>query len=269
MRLLLLCFLAGFLPTKAMAAIDFSLSNAIVNDTSITLDASMSGITNNYYLQGSLRSVGSSKYFGSTIGSNGGWVDYVSSPEKEFISSNFFATNIQNASWSGQLKMRYFVDDDNYVGPGLYELKFRRFTGGSTSAAGESNILLINLTATIPSPSPSPTSTPTPSPTPSPSPTPTRTPTPPPTPKPSPSLTPSILPLSSDPVGTVAGESTKIDLSGFGILASPNPPTGGDGGSPTHLTLNPSRAKLVIAIGAGLVLISVAGFFLYRRIIAK
>lgn len=256
------------LPPPARATLDFTLSNPVVVDTSISVDASMSGTTSNYYLQGTLRSVGSSKYFGAT-GSSSGWVDYVSSPEKEFITSNFFQTNVQNASWSGQLKMRYFVDDDNYSGPGPYELKVRRFTGGSTSAAGESNTLIVNLTATLPSPSPSP----------SPSPTPT------PTPISSPSTAPSVIPspvgvgstrpsptprpdLSPPPAGTVAGDSTEIDLSGFGIAPTPIEDPSLRGDSSQGPTLNQSRAKTVILIGSGLILLSIAGFFAYRRYLA-
>lgn len=103
-----------------------------------------------------------------------------------------------------------------------------------------------------PSPSPSPSHTPTPTPTPIP---PTPTPTPRPSPKPSPSPE-----LSPPPPGTVAGESTEIDLSGFGLPSKPtsSPPI-------TQPTLNRSRAKTALIIGSGLIILSLAGFFGYRK----
>ncbi|MFH1244609.1 MAG: hypothetical protein V1487_03535 [bacterium] len=252
--------------SRSVQAIDFSLTNPTVSDTLITVEASISGTTSNYYLQGVLRSVGSSKYFGATANLSNNWIDYISSPEKEYITSNFYSAIIKDASWSAQLKMRYFVDDDNYLGPGNYELKFRRFTGNSTSPAGESNTLLVNLSASLPSPSPSPTPslTPTPTPTPSPSPSPSPTPTPQPSLKPSPSPTSPVETLQGGGEGTVAGESTEIDLSAFGVSPSPTLQIV----SSQAPTLNHSRAKTVLLIGSGLVFVALAGFFGYRRYLA-
>lgn len=252
---------------SSVHAIDLSVKDPIVNDLEITVNASLSA-TSNYYLQGTLRSQSSSKYFGETQNNQGDWVDYLSSPDKEYITSNFLFTNVQDATWSGQVKIRFKIDDPNYQGPGIYDLKLRRFTGSSSSAAGDSNTLVINLTATLPSPSPSPSPTPSPTPTPTPTPSlsPSPSPTPAPIPKASPSLSPSILPLTSEQVGTVAGDSTKINLSGFGISPIPTfNPESRPGGSPT---LNQSRAKIVIAIGSGLLLIALASFFAYRRYLA-
>jgi hypothetical protein len=242
-------------------AIDLSIKDPVINNLEISINASLSA-TSNYYLQGTLRSQSSSKYFGETQNIKGDWVDYISSPEKEYIASNFFVTDVKNATWSGMVKIRFKIDDPNYLGPGLYDLKLRRFTGGSTSSAGESNTLTLNLTAALP--------TPTPSPSPSPSPSPTSTPTPSPSTSPTPvgagSSHPSpIIQISPPPVGTVAGESTEIDLSGFGVSPSPSAEPSLQGSSSQVPSLNKSRAKTAITVGSGLLIISLASFFGYRR----
>lgn len=242
-------------------AIDLSISDPVISNLEVSVIASLSA-SSNYYLQGVLRSQSSSKYFGETQNNRGDWVDYISSPEKEYIASNFFLTNIQNATWSGQLKLRFKTDDPNYFGPGLYDLKVRRFTGSSSSSAGESNTLVINLTAPLLTPTPSPTPTPIPSLSPSPSMLPSPTPTPTPTPKPSAKPSPSPD-LSTTSDGTVAGATTEVDLSGFGVVVSPSPILPGDARQAP--ILNRSRAKTTLTIGSGLILVSVASFFGYRR----
>jgi hypothetical protein len=140
-----------------------------------------------------------------------------------------------------------------------------------------------DLASPTPSPTPSPTaspsvvpsyspalaSTPTPSPSPTPSPTPTPTPSPTPTPTPTPKPT---LQSSPDPardlasmVGTVAGESTVIDLSGFGVSPDPSVEPNLPGDSRNGPTLNKTRAKTALIIGLGLIILSIAGYFGYRR----
>ena len=251
-------WLALILPCPVYA-VDLTIADPTVAGLEISVNASLSATTN-YYLQGTLRSQSSSKYFGETQNNRGDWIDYVSSPEKEYVTSNFFVTDVKNASWSGMVKLRFKLDDPTYVGPGPYDLKLRRFTGGSSSSAGDSNTLSVNLTVTLPTPTPSPSPSPTLAPTP--------TPTPQPTPSPSPVGAGSTLPsppvqLSSPPpVGTVAGESTEIDLSGFGVSPSP---AEADYPPPAKVSLNKSRAKTVLLIGSGLLFISLAGFFGYRK----
>lgn len=245
--------------TTPVQAIDLSIKDPVVNNLEISLNASLSA-TSNYYLQGTIRSQSSSKYFGETQNSKGDWIDYVSSPEKEYIASNFFVSDVQNASWSGQVKIRFKIDDPNYLGPGPYDLKLRRFTGGSSSSAGESNTLNINLTGVIPTPTPSPSPTSMPTPTPSA----TQNPSPSPSPVGAGSSRPSpIVVTSPPPIGTVAGESTQIDLSGFGVPSAS--PVGADNHPPVRPVINRSRAKTVLMLGAGLVILSVAGYFAYRK----
>lgn len=136
-----------------------------------------------------------------------------------------------------------------------------RFVATTPSA---SNSALINA---CPTPTPSPSPTPSLTPTPTPNPSPTSTPIPSPTPNPSPPLIPSLKPSPiSQPFkdATVAGMS--IDLSAFSVQAtgsmSENP-------SPSPIStlppLNRDRARNVIYIGIGILLISVAGFLYYRQ----
>lgn len=244
-------------------AIEFIIADPLVTDQEIVLSASLSATTN-YYLQATLRSQSSSKYFGETKNNRGDWIDYQSSPEKEYIVSNYFFTDIQNASWSGTIRLRFKADDPNYLGPGLYDLKLRRYTGASSSSAGDSNTLTLNLVTNLPS-SPSPQPTPTPSPTP----TPTPSPTPKPSPTPSPIPLPSIHPLSSISTGTVAGQAVEIDLSGFGIPPSPSlAPSLSAQADPTSIgrpVLNKSRAKTALLLGTGMLVISIASFYGYRK----
>lgn len=138
-------------------------------------------------------------------------------------------------------------------------IRFVSSTQGITNSGAESP---------CPTPTPSPSPTPTPTPTPSPSPTPTPTPTPTPRPSPIPSLSPSIYPLASVSTGTVAGETTQIDLSGFGVSPTPSGEPSLQGQALQGLTLNKTRAKTAILVGSGLTLISLASFLGYRQYLA-
>lgn len=269
MRKLILALGLIIFAARHAFAVDLFIHDPIVENLEVAVVASLSA-TSNYYLQGVLRAQSSSKYFGETQNLRGDWLDYLSSPEKEFVTSNFFLTDIQNASWSGQIKIRYKADDPNYLGPGLYDLKLRRFTGNSSSgsSSGDSNTLTINLTAPLPTPAAIP----------SPSPTPTPTPTPTPIPSPSPSLLPSPMPKSPSPiplisakVGSVAGE-LNISLEGFGVSPSPLASTSSLSGDslPTQvgqkaLTLNQTRLKTVIILGIGLMLLLTSLLLGYRK----
>ena len=238
--------------------IGLTIGNPVISNDLLTFEASLSGATSNYYLQGLLRSASSSKYFGETLGSQGSYLDYIGSPEKELITSSFFVTSVFEASWSGKLAMRYKVDDPLYTGPGSYELKLRRFTGGSNTAAGESNTLMVNLS--LPLPTPTPTITPTSTPTPSPSPTPPSTPMP--SPSPATSAQPLVVPtpsLAASPrEATVAGVATS--------LPEPSPsPSLSPATSVQPLVVPPTRLKVVLGIGAGLLSLTTAIYFGVRK----
>jgi hypothetical protein len=182
-------YIAALRIGSAVIAADFSISNPEINGQEISFDASLSDVTitncpdNRCYLLGVLRSVSSSKYFGETLNTSNNWVDYISSPDTEYIKANFYTADIQMSSWSAKLKMRFKTDDSNYQGPGNYDLKLRRYTGkSSTSFAESNNTLTIALTACTPTLTPTatpvPSSTVTPTPMPSSTPTVTRTQTP-------------------------------------------------------------------------------------------
>lgn len=134
--------------------------------------------------------------------------------------------------------------------------------------SGSESWQLTTPTQGVPNPtpvqSPSPSPSPTPTPSPSPTPTPTSRPSPSPSPKQSALLSPSIYPLAATSIGTVAGESTEINLAGFGVLASPiaSPKPPAEAGK---LSLNRSRAKTAILVGSGLMVLSVVGYFAYRK----
>lgn len=246
--------------------ISLTIGNPVITNDLVTVEASISGAASNYYLQGLLRSTSSSKYFGETLGSQGTYLDYISNPEKELIASSFFVTNIVEASWSGKLAMRYKADDPLYTGPGSYELKLRRFTGGSSTAAAESNTLTVNLTQQ--QPTATPTSTPTPSPSPSPPPStinnlPSTTPSHSPSPTPSSSTNHDLPPTNYDLTSaTVAGIATSLPE------ASPSPSIIPSPLSTTYdlqPTINQSRLKVVIGIGSGLLSLATAIYFGIRK----
>lgn len=264
MKIVIALFVLLLSSCQSIEAIEFTIADPIVSGLEISVSSSLSGTTSNYFLQGTLRAVDSSKYFGETYGRTS-WIDYLSSPDKEFITSNFYMTDVQNASWSGTLKMRYKVDDQVYKGPGSYELKLRRFTGNSSNAAGESNVMTITLTEPLPLPSPTPVPSPTPTPSasqPSQSPITILS--------PSPQVSPVVLAppsveteVYSSKEGTIAGEQD-IDLSAFGV-ASATPAASSSQTSSTGLSLNKERARIAIMIGIGLTTVSVAVYMAFRR----
>lgn len=140
------------------------------------------------------------------------------------------------------------------------------WTEGLTPSIGAPNSAPSAAASPVTSPSPaaSPvTASPAPSPTqyPSPLPSPSR--------RASPSPRASVIEIDDAGTGSVAGE-TANDLDAF-MSPSPNPsidPVPSPAGT-AALTLNRDRAKIVVAIGAGLILASVAGFLGYRIYLKK
>lgn len=161
------------------------------------------------YLQGMFsENVSRAKNFGYTFGPND-WFPYTSSPEKEYINTNFipFETSPEG-SWEGKIWLKPDKDHAGYKGPGKYLAKVKRYINDENTnpATDDINELLVDINEPIPTPTqevitetPTPTSTtaptttptntPTATPTPSKTPSPTKTPTPNQvTPNPSPSL---------------------------------------------------------------------------------
>jgi len=222
-------------------------------DVTVQIDGATAG-TN--YLRIDLFIEGTQNYFGETDNTQS-W--YNGSDGKQY-----FPVTIQSgvptiATVSGQIGSPTLTE---YPGPGDYKLRVRRYTASGGTGSDTQTPVSVSLTKTWPSPSPSPSPSfsPIPIPSPSPSPIPIPSPSPSVTPKPKPSLDP------SPQVGTVAGTTTAIDLSGFGVSPSPYLQLDKlDEPSPHAPTLNKARAKTAIIIGSGLILISVSGFFGYRE----
>lgn len=193
---------------QAVAVITFTITNPTVSTSDeIEVDASISGLissscsTSGCYLQAELRTLDEAKgFFGFTYNNSGEYVDYFSSPSSvDELKSRLFNFTPVSGVWSGKLRLKNNQESTNYVGPGQYAVKFRRFSGNSISAtSGDSNALTITLTLVQPTPTPAPisTSTSTPQNSPAPTPTPTKTPTP------KPSLVPTLKP-SVSPAGTL------------------------------------------------------------------
>lgn len=264
---LLLFFIGIFSPGFVEAAIQFTVDNALVSGSELSVNASISGLITSScssegkcYLQGTLRQP-AKNYFGQTQNNVGTWVDYVSSPELEYIQSTFFSFQPISGSWSGQVKMRFSTEDAEYKGPGDYELKLRRFSGNSKNFSGESNTLMVALTAALPTLTPTPTTNPTSTSTPNPTATPmpptaTATPTKVPTPTmiktPTPTLTPTEQSITTPTATKDETPETTPMVLGETIESEPS--------SPSSFTQNNSWKPLVISlllVATGLAILAV------------
>ncbi len=182
-------FILGFFTfsKNCLAAIVFEISNPIINENDeIEVDASISGLISSScsaegcYLQAQMRASDESKgFFGYTYNNSGEFVDYFSSTTStDEIKTKLFNFIPVSGSWIGKLKAKNNFTDPNYIGPGQYNLKFRRFSGNSTSAtSSDSKQLTLTLSLGTPIPSPTPTEKPVLTPTVTVIPSPTVTPT--------------------------------------------------------------------------------------------
>jgi len=268
MREFIFVFILLLFSTKQVLAVSISILSyaSSIGEESFTVTTKIEGAeTGTNYLRIDLYQdkEGSKSYFGET---DNGQSWYGGTDGKQYFSVPIITGNPTIATVSGRIGDPSISE---YPGPGAYKLRIRRYTSSGGAGSGDCIPVDINITKTWPSssPSPSPSIIPTPSPTQTPTPTPTST--------PKPSLKPSIRPspsptlpaeaLSEGEEGTVAGISTDINLSSFGISPSPSAQMSLQGDSSQALTLNTDRLKTVLMIGSGLVLISLAGFLGYRR----
>lgn len=260
MRFLWLALMLVFcfpLPVLAVTTDITSYPSSITDEKfSVTVTiASASAGTN--YLRVDLYKDGTKNYFGET---DDGQSWYGGSDGKQYFPINIVGGSVAIATVSARLGEPSQTD---YPAPGDYKIRIRRYTASGNQGSEDPISKDIVITKSWPSPSPSPTQTPSPSPTP----TPTSSPTPSPTPKPSqvPSPTPSI---DEDEDATVAGVSTEIDLSMYGTSPIPSLPGDSRKGEETTTTkpkLNQDRLKNVVYIGTGMIMLSVAAFFGYRK----
>ncbi len=235
-----------FSVSPSFAAIEFIATNPQINNDEITVDVSITDTSTAYYLQGLFTKPGETNYFGLTKNHYGDWFTSDATPNKDYITTNFFKTEPINSSWSGQLMVKNDLKNPNYKGPGDYELKIRRYTGNSTSTAGEATLIISFSSVT---PTLTPTSTPTPTSTSAPTSTPT-------TPKPTTQSTPTSTktPTSTPEItSTPQSEATTSDqpLVLGDITSSPDPEP-----SPTEIPSNNQTLlpKLITGLGSALVL---------------
>ena len=216
-------FILIVFPKPAFATISFTIANPIISgEDEIEVDTSISGLTSSScstsgcYLQAEIRIPDNTKdYFGFTYNNSGEYVDYFSSPSSiDEIKSKLFNFTPVSGAWSGKLRLKNNPEDGNYLGPGQYSIKFRRFSGNSTSSTSDSNVLAVNLSMPLPTATPTLTLTPTPVPTDTPTPTlkPTPTSKPTSTSTPTPTLKPTttIKPITSPSITLASSKASKI-----------------------------------------------------------
>ena len=137
------------------------------------------------YLRGVFYPSGTN-YFGFTYNNSGQWISTAGDKTQYF---KIGASEVNESSWSGKLKVKPDPADSNYKGPGAYIFKVGRYTSSDSSALWSNERTLI-ITG--------PSVTPTPGPTDSPGPTATHPPTPSPTHAPAgPSSTPTKTPAKT------------------------------------------------------------------------
>lgn len=238
-------------------------SPSSVGDEFFAITVSISGATaGTNYLRADLYHPDTKNYFGETDNTQA-W--YGGSDGKQYYPVTILSGEPTIATISARLGEPTLTD---YPGPGLYKLRIRRYTSSGNQGSEDPQPIDITLTKTYPSPSPSPTPTPSPTVQPSPSSIPSHSPS-------IPSLTPSTIPSPKPSVfsspefnipqsGTVSGV-TDIDLSVYG-LSSPSPFKEERQSTPSSsLTLNPGRARLMVIVGSGLILIAISIYLWYRK----
>lgn len=205
------------------------------------------------------------RYFGFTFGQQD-WFQYQSKPEPDFIKSNFIPLDAgPDGNWSGIVRASVDKDDSDYHGSGEYEIKVKRYTGESTSAATDDTTpisITISDTAydeahtvveTTQTPTPTPTSTSATTSTITPSSAPTSSSTPTPT-----SVSSKIVSLS-EPEDTainsllsevLGASTTSADINLFVTEITPTPTISSSDPSPTNYKYL-SLTGLLIALVSG------------------
>ena len=266
--LLTTCFVFFLFPKISHAAISLTISNPQKQDSFYSVEALVSGIASSSacFVQVVLTAPDSPHYFGQTWGTKGEWFKYQSSPESSFIKDNFI--ELKNDQ-SVKILFNSDPEDKDYLGPGSYLLKLKRYTGNSSSSAGESNSLTVDISdPLVPTSTSAPTSTQTPTSTPTP--TAASTPSNPPTRTPTPNATHTSVPTRvSQPKPTIiatASAAPKIlgETTFSAILSS-------DSGTVLELTPSVSENKRSSANNSktfffvGIFLLTVSGTWLYFR----
>ena len=260
--LFLITFFLFFVFPASVDAIGLVISNPVVSNDEVTIQVEVTDINpsvsctdSKCYLQGMFtKSTSSPSYFGYTQNNSLDWYKYNGTPSEEEIRITFFYFTPTNNSWSRQLKIKNDSADPDYTGPGDYFLRVKRYTGGSSSSAQDSNNLTVGLSYVIPTEPP--TSTPTASPTLTP--TSTATPTATKTPTPTKKVTPTATPVAQE---TSAQENTILGLRNE--LAT-DTPTAGAAGETAEGKKLPPVALILIIIGS--LILGVSGFAFIKKV---
>jgi len=199
------------------------------------------------YLRVDLYKENTTNYFGETFNGSD-W--YGASNYTQYFPITIDSTK----NWTGEVQARIGnPSQTEYDWEGSYRMRIRRYTSSGGSDATEANNSSVAIAINIPKPSPSPT--PTPSASPSSSPTSAKSPSP--SPKSTPSPQKSQSPKASPQV--LAKSYSASAASSFQSPAS----------SPSPATVSknsPSSIKIAsIFIGSGLILITLAGSFLWYK----
>jgi|CXWL01.1.fsa_nt_gi hypothetical protein len=282
MRILVLLILYVLLFAKdAFATINFQISNFEKVNDYYSVDASISGAASSsaYYVQAMFTPTDSNNYFGYTWSQKGEWFKYISSPDKEYIKSNF---PLLETGLTKKFLVKPDPESSKYTGPGEYLLKLKRYTGESSSGTYSDNSLTVSLSDTTPTPTvtPSEANPPlaeTPTQIPTTTPTPTITPTPTATAPTNSTLTPTIkktaTPSAANPplaetstsnlVEKAISASIGSEILGASIAATlleidPIP-------SEPQISVNqPSQTDSVTAIAVGITSLGLLGIIFYR-----
>jgi hypothetical protein len=244
-------------------AITLVISNPAVSSDEVTVDVDISGVSSVNYLQGMFtKSSENPSYFGFTQNNNSDWYKYSGSYTKEEIQATFFSFTPQESTWSGQLKIKNDSADPDYIGPGTYILRVKRYTGGSDTAAQTSNDLTVDLTYILPTPTPTPTPVPTEAPTAVPTSAPTPTPIKTATPAPTVIRTSTPRPVATSiPVANNSDESQNLVLGLRNELTPTESPIDEKSQSTSKFPVIP-----VILIVSGLICVGGSVFFLIKNV---
>src|SRR3989338_8381460 len=189
----------------AAPAITAYPNTTISLDTSFTVTATMSGLTNNavYRLRVAIAQSGTSNYFGSTY-------DWSTWHMGSISDGNYVnITTDGNGAWGGDIQGKIDSDDPSFTtGSGTYDLKIGRYTQTGVTATWSNPV---SITVTVP-PTPTPTLTPTPTPTTAPTNTPTPTPM---------SNTPTAKPTTPSAPENISQNSVLGKSTGDGLDISP------------------------------------------------
>ena len=139
-----------FTPPQSFASINITISDLSQKEDYYELNALVTGMTSSSktFVEGMFTSQNDNNYFGYTLSRKGEWLIYDGSPDKTLVIENFIEL-FNDIPQKIYVKPDY--EDKDYIGPGKYLIKLKRFTA-SGSPSDYSNILELNLIKSTPTP---------------------------------------------------------------------------------------------------------------------